>query len=169
MLAWFWRKRRDRVSAAAKIARWRRCIVRVFVVEESTALSRRLVERLVETPGITVIGTARTVIDAIRKIVVLNPHLVITDLDLAEGGGFALLEAIRIFRYVEGSGPTVVLWTGCRDPLRQARARELGAQVYFDKARELELLLDYCRNAASPTNLGIALTNPEYRPCDPNS
>jgi DNA-binding NarL/FixJ family response regulator len=141
-------------------------IVRVFVVEESTALSRRLVERLVETPGITVIGTARTVIDAVRKIVVLHPDLVITDLDLAEGGGFALLDALRIVRYVEGCGPTVILWTGCRDPLRQARARELGAQVYFDKAREMELLVDYCRNAASQDDPGIAVTNPERRPCD---
>lgn len=123
-------------------------IVRVFVVEESTALSRRLVERLVETPSITVIGTARTVIDAVRKIVVLDPDLVITDIELAEGGGFALLEAIRVIRYVEGSGPTVILWTGCRDPVRQARARELGAQAHFDKAREVELLVDYCREAA---------------------
>ncbi|HZN98077.1 MAG TPA: response regulator [Gemmatimonadales bacterium] len=144
-------------------------MVRVFVVEESTELSRRLVERLAETPGITVIGTAMTVIDAVPKIMVLHPDLVITDLDLAEGGGFALLEAIRIVRYVEGSAPTVILWTGCQDPLRQAHARELGAQVYFDKARELELLLDYCRNAVPQTDLGVALTNPERRPCQPNS
>lgn len=123
-------------------------IVRVFVVEESAALSGRLVERLSETPAITVIGTARTVIDAIRRIVVLRPDLVITDIDLAEGGGFALLEALREVRVVEGSGPTVILWTGCRDPLRQARARELGAQVHFDKSREVELLVDYCRKAA---------------------
>jgi DNA-binding NarL/FixJ family response regulator len=122
----------------------------VFVVEESTALSRRLIERLGETPGITVIGTARTVIDAVRKIVVLDPDLVITDLDLAEGGGFALLEAIHMVRDVEGSGPTVILWTGCQDPLRQARARELGARVHFDKAREVELLVDYCRKASVP-------------------
>ena len=125
--------------------------VRVFVAEESAALSTWLVERLERTQGITVIGTARTVIDTVRKIVSLHPDLVITDTELAEGGGFALLEAIHLIRMVEGSGPTVILWTGCQDPLLQARARRLGALVHFDKSREAELLVDYCRAAAIAT------------------
>jgi DNA-binding NarL/FixJ family response regulator len=132
--------------------------VRVFVAEESAALSTWLVERLEKTPGITVIGTTRTVIDAVRKIVSLHPDLVITDVDLAEGGGFALLEAIHVIRVVEGSGPTVILWTACQDPSSQARARRLGAQVHFDKSREAELLVDYCRAAAVPSEEG-----PDFR------
>lgn len=122
--------------------------MRVFVAEESAALSTWLVERLKKTQGITVIGTARTVIDTVRRIVSLHPDLVITDTDLAEGGGFALLEAIHLIRVIEGSGPTVVLWTACQDPSLQARARRLGALVHFDKSREAELLVDYCRQAA---------------------
>jgi DNA-binding NarL/FixJ family response regulator len=123
--------------------------VRVLVVEESAALSARLVERLTETPGINVIGTARTVIDAVRRIAVLNPDLVITDVDMAEGSGFALLQAIHLLRELEGSAPTVVLWTGCQDLWRHARARELGAEIHFDKARDLDLLVDYCRRSAA--------------------
>ncbi len=122
---------------------------RVLVVEESAALSARLVERLAETPGISVIGMVRTVIDAVRRIAVLNPDLVITDIDMAEGGGFALVQAIHMLRELEGAAPTVVLWTGCQDPWRQARARELGAEVQFDKARELDLLVDFCGRAAA--------------------
>jgi DNA-binding NarL/FixJ family response regulator len=123
--------------------------VRVLVVEESAMLSARLVERLVETPGITVIGMVRTVIDAVRRIAVLQPDLVITDIDMAEGGGFALVQAIHMLRELEGSAPAVVLWTGCQDRWRQARARELGAEVQFDKARDLDLLVDYCCRAAA--------------------
>jgi DNA-binding NarL/FixJ family response regulator len=122
--------------------------VRVLVVEESASLSARLVERLAETPGIAVIGTVRTVIDAVRRIAVLNPDLVITDIEMAEGGGFALVQAIHMLRELEGSAPAVVLWTGCEDPRRQARAREFGAEVQFDKAGDLDLLVDYCRRAA---------------------
>jgi len=121
--------------------------LRVLVVEESMALCDRLVERLAETPSIAVIGTARTVMDAVRKIAVLHPDLVITDHEMEEGGGFALLEAIRVIRQLEGPGPNVVLWTSCLDPRRQARARELGVEVHFEKARELDRLIDYCRRA----------------------
>jgi DNA-binding NarL/FixJ family response regulator len=121
--------------------------LRVLVVEESAALCDRLVERLAETPSIAVIGTARTVMDAVRKIAVLHPDLVITDHEMEDGSGFALLEAIRVLRELEGPGPSVVLWTGCLDPRRQARARELGVDVHFEKVRELDGLIDYCRRA----------------------
>ena len=49
--------------------------LKVLVVEESAALCDRLVERLAETPRVTVIGTARTVMDAVRKIAVLQRHV----------------------------------------------------------------------------------------------
>jgi DNA-binding NarL/FixJ family response regulator len=125
----------------------RESTVKVLVVEESAVLTARLVERLVQTRGISVIGTARTVMDAIRRIAVLFPDLVIADLEMEEGGGFALLNAIQILRQVEGSGPIVVLWTGCLDPRRLARARELGVEATFEKARELDRLVEYCRSA----------------------
>jgi two-component system, NarL family, response regulator DevR len=124
-------------------------VVRVMVVEESVALSSRLVERLAETAGVNVVGTARTVMDAVRRIAVLNPDMVIIDVDMAEGGGFALLQAIHMLRELEDSAPAVVLWTGCQDPRRQARARELGAQMHFDKTRELDQLVEYCRMTAA--------------------
>jgi DNA-binding NarL/FixJ family response regulator len=121
--------------------------LRVLVVEESAALCDRLVERLAETPSISVVGTARTVMDAVRKIAGLHPDLVITDHEMEDGGGFALLEALRVLRQVEGSAPSIVLWTGCLDPKRTARARDLGVEVQFEKARELEQLIEYCRRA----------------------
>jgi DNA-binding NarL/FixJ family response regulator len=124
--------------------------LRVLVVEESVALCDRLVERLAGTPRIAVIGTARTVMDAVRKIAVLQPDLVITDHEMEDGSGFALLEAIGVLRQVEGTAPNVVLWTGCRDPRRRARARDLGVEVQFEKAREMDLLIDYCQQAGAP-------------------
>jgi CheY-like chemotaxis protein len=121
--------------------------LRVLVVEESAALCDRLVERLAETPSVTVIGTARTVMDAVRKIAVLQPDLVITDHEMEDGGGFALLEAIRVLRQLEGHAPSVVLWTGCLDPKRRARAQELGVEVHFEKVLELDRLIAYCQRA----------------------
>lgn len=124
--------------------------MRVFVVEESAALSARLVERLAEVPGIAVISTARTVADAIRAIAHLAPDIVITDTDLPDESGFALLHVMKARRTVKGGGPRVLVWTGSRDPRRQALAEALGVEAHFDKAREVELLVEYCRRAATP-------------------
>lgn len=122
--------------------------MRVFVVEESAALSIRLLERLRAAPELSVIGTAQTVSDAIRAIAMLAPDVVITDTEMAEGSGFALLHVMKARRAVQGPGPRVFVWTGCKDPRRHASALALGVEATFDKAREVDLLVDYCRQAA---------------------
>jgi DNA-binding NarL/FixJ family response regulator len=120
-----------------------------LVVEESRALSARLLERLEVVPELIVVGVASSVTEAIHVIPTLAPDLVITDTELADGGGLALLHVLQAGRMLVGHGPRVLLWTGCQDPRRQAVAQGLGAEARFDKARELELLVEYCRRAAA--------------------
>jgi DNA-binding NarL/FixJ family response regulator len=122
--------------------------MRVFVVEESPALTARLLERLEAVRELVVVGVARSVTEAIRVIPVVQPDLVITDTEVADGGGLALLHVLQARRAMAGNGPRVLLWTGCQDPQRRAVAEGLGAEARFDKAREVELLVDYCRKAA---------------------
>jgi DNA-binding NarL/FixJ family response regulator len=124
--------------------------MRVFVVEESAALAGRLFERLREVPELNVVGGARTLGDAVRAISLHAPDVVIADTEMASGNGLALLHAINALRTAEGRGPRVLVWTGCHDLRRRAVARTLGAEAHFDKARELELLVEYCRRAAGP-------------------
>jgi DNA-binding NarL/FixJ family response regulator len=123
--------------------------MRVFVVEESPALSARLLERFEEVPELSVVGVASSVTEAVRRIPSVAPDLVITDTELADGGGLALLHVLQARRSMAGRGPRVLLWTGCNDPRRAAVARGLGVEARFDKAREVELLVEYCRRAAS--------------------
>lgn len=120
----------------------------VFVVEESPALAARLLERLQLVPELAVIGVARNVMEAIRVIPILEPDLVITDTESGDGGGLALLHVLQARRAMVRRGPRVLLWTGCADPQRRAVAAGLGAEARFDKAREVDLLVDYCRLAA---------------------
>ena len=124
--------------------------MRVLVVEESPALSARLLERLAGVPELDVVGVAGTVTEAVRLIPAAAPELVITDTELGSGGGLALLHMIQAQRTVAGRAPRVLIWTGCCDPRRQAVARGLGAEARFDKAREVDLLVEYCRRAAVP-------------------
>jgi DNA-binding NarL/FixJ family response regulator len=120
----------------------------VFVVEESPALAARLLERLQLVPDLAVIGVARNVLEAIRVIPILEPDLVITDTESGDGGGLALLHVLQARRAMARRGPRVLLWTGCADPQRRAVAAGLGAEARFDKAREVDPLVDYCRQAA---------------------
>jgi DNA-binding NarL/FixJ family response regulator len=120
-------------------------VVRVFVVEESPALSARLLERLKVVPELTVVGLARTLTDAIRDIGTFTPDVVITDTEMGDGKGLALLHVLQARRNMQGTGPRVLVWTGCQDPRRQAVASGLGAEARFDKARDVERLVEYCR------------------------
>ena len=121
-------------------------MVRVFVVEESPALSARLLERLKVVPELTIVGLARTLGDAIRDINTLAPDVVITDTEMDGGKGLALLHVLQARRNMGGTGPRVLVWTGCQDPRRQAVASGLGAEARFDKARDVERLVEYCRH-----------------------
>lgn len=121
-------------------------MVRVFVVEESPALSTRLLERLKAVPELTIVGLARTLADAIRDIGTLTPDVVITDTEMGDGKGLALLHILQARRNLAGTGPRVLVWTGCQDPRRQAVASGLGAEARFDKARDVERLVEYCRH-----------------------
>jgi DNA-binding NarL/FixJ family response regulator len=124
-------------------------VVRVFVVEESPGLSDRLLERLSVIPELTVVGVARNLMDAVQQITTRSPDVVITDPELAEGSGLALLHMLHQRRAVKGNGPRVLLWTGDRDPRRWAIAQGLGVEARFDKAREVDLLVERCRGAAA--------------------
>jgi DNA-binding NarL/FixJ family response regulator len=119
-----------------------------MVVEESPALSARLLERLEEVPDLFVVGVVSSVTEAVHVLPALAPDLVITDTELADGAGLALLHVLQAGRMLAGTGPRVLLWTGCQDRRRQAVAEGLGVEARFDKAREVELLVEYCRRAA---------------------
>jgi DNA-binding NarL/FixJ family response regulator len=122
--------------------------MRVLVVEESPALSARLLERLEAVPGLVVLAVARSVMQAVRVLPALSPDMVITDTELEDGAGLALLHVLQAGRVMSGRGPRVLLWTGCQDPRRDAFAQGLGAEARFDKARELDQLVEYCRRVA---------------------
>ena len=122
--------------------------MRVLVVEESPALSARLLERLEAVPGLVVLGVVRGVLPAVRMLPVLSPDMVITDTELEGGSGLALLHVLQAGRMMSGRGPRVLLWTASQDARRDACAQGLGAEARFDKARELDQLVEYCRRAA---------------------
>ena len=106
--------------------------MQIYIVEDSAAIRTRLTAMLGEVPGAQVAGTAAGATQATREILESRPQVVILDLNLAEGGGFDVLRALR------AQAPEIdvyMLSNFSAYPYRQL-AERLGARGFFDKTTE---------------------------------
>jgi DNA-binding NarL/FixJ family response regulator len=106
---------------------------KVFVVEDSPTVRRRLIELLGEVEGMRIVGEAEAPTEAIAGIFRLLPHCVVLDFRLA--GGTAL-EVLRTVRRVLPDISFIVL---TNDPSAQYRraCMEAGAMAFLDKSADL--------------------------------
>jgi len=109
----------------------------VLIVEDSPGIQRRLAEMLKTVAGLTVVGQADSVAEASRAIRELNPHLVVLDLQLADGNG------IEILRATKEVNPSIrfVIFTNQSDPQYRQRCAELGADYFLCKSTDVRSLL----------------------------
>ncbi|MDB5899653.1 MAG: response regulator [Ramlibacter sp.] len=117
--------------------------MRVFLVEDNPRMRAHLHEELASIHGVRVVHAASTAAEA-EHWLAANPQawdLAVIDLFLASGHGFQVLHACR---QRTAQQRAVVLSNYTRDPVRE-HARLAGADAVFDKAFEMEGLLDYCR------------------------
>ena len=112
--------------------------MQVFIVEDSPLVRARLVDMLESLPGASVVGEAACADAAIRDILSSRPDLVLLDMNLAEGSGFDVLNAVHV------NAPEIdfcMLTNFAAHPYRQL-AGSLGARAVFDKSREFERVRD---------------------------
>lgn len=107
---------------------------KVFVVEDSPAVRKRLLRLLGEVPGAQVVGQATDVEEAIGAILAARPDVVLLDLCLEHGSGFDVLRAVN---RVEPAIEIYMLSNFASEPYRR-HAERLGARGFFDKSAELE-------------------------------
>jgi two-component system response regulator DevR len=107
---------------------------RLFHVEDSGELRRRISRELAQVTGIDVVGFSDRADDAIAQIRRMQPDLVVLDLQLAFGSGIEILRELS----PSNERPTFIVLTNHAD----ARIRELslraGARYFFDKSTQLE-------------------------------
>jgi DNA-binding NarL/FixJ family response regulator len=120
--------------------------LRVFVVEDSKVLVKRIVEWFESDPSLQVVGTADAAAEAIEKIEKLHPDAVIVDVALTSGTGFDVLRAMR--RSADGAWPTVIMFTNHSTPPYRTAAEQLGVTYFFDKTRDFVRLVDLVRSLA---------------------
>ena len=82
-----------------------------------------------------VVGVAKTGTEAIDGVAELRPAVLILDIVMPGGGGFAVLQALKQFPSV----PLVIVLTN--HPTYRQRSLEAGADYFFDKSAEFDNFL----------------------------
>jgi DNA-binding NarL/FixJ family response regulator len=116
--------------------------VRTFIVEDNPALCKSLVGTLREVARVDPVGQAESEAEGTRWLS-RNPSqwdLAIVDLFLKDGTGLRVLEACR---HRDPAQKMVVLSNHATPEMRR-KCAQLGADAVFDKATEIDDLIDYC-------------------------
>jgi DNA-binding NarL/FixJ family response regulator len=108
--------------------------LKVFLVEDSVSVRQRIAASLRMIDGVSVVGEAEDAGMALVAIEASRPDIVIVDLRLADGNGFALLRALA-----RHTPPvvTVVLTNHSGLAFRHA-CQEAGVDYFFDKTAEFD-------------------------------
>lgn len=117
--------------------------MKLLIVEDSSAVYRRLIELLGGVENLTALAVARTLREAREKCRSFRPDAVVLDLELPDGNG---LEAIPSLKSAEPP-PRVCIFSNRAD--RRSQALALGADAFYDKSLEFESLVRALRGITS--------------------
>lgn len=111
--------------------------MKLFIVENSNYLRERLTRLVAHRAEVQVVGYAATASDAVSQIRNLNPDVVLLDIRLDQGTGMDVLKQIKL----RGQPPAVIVLTNYAYPQYRERFLANGADYFFDKSAELDLML----------------------------
>jgi len=116
--------------------------VRTFVVEDNPTIRENLLGTLREVARVDPVGQAESEREGTRWLTsnLAQWDLAIVDLFLKDGTGFSVLEACR---NREPAQKMVVLSNHLTPEMRR-KCAQLGADAAFDKATEIDDLIDFC-------------------------
>ena len=121
----------------------------VYLVEDSEIISK-LLQRLLEVDGVTVVGQADSARTAIAEIPRVKPDIVIVDVALRQGNGFDVLKALSGDAYAER--PVLFVLTNYTLESYRSAAKRFGADRFFDKSSEIPELLGVVRSIYREAN-----------------
>jgi two-component system response regulator DevR len=111
---------------------------KIYIVEDSPILRKRVEELVGTVPGAVVVGHAANAREAIFSILAQRPDVVLLDLCLERSSG---LDVLRELERRHAGIDVYVLSNFADAPYRQHAAR-LGAKGFFDKSTEFARLRD---------------------------
>lgn len=120
--------------------------LRVFVVEDSELIRKRIIENVQSMGRFEVVGFAESEEEAIKSISSLRPDIVITDIQLKEGSGIEVVRKVRARPYAPR--PRIYVLTNYAFPEYKRQCSVAGADEFFDKSSEYDRFLSLMHAAA---------------------
>jgi DNA-binding NarL/FixJ family response regulator len=119
--------------------------MKVFLVEDSSLILKRLTEMLGALPHVVVCGHANSAGEAIEEILQLRPEVVLLDLQLNTGAGFDVLTAVR------QQAPEIDFYvlTNFISERMRGLAATLGAKGFYDKSKDFQAVRDLIAERAA--------------------
>ena len=112
---------------------------RILLVEDSTVLSRRLVDLLSEPGRLTVAAQAATQTEAVLRLKETPYDVLVVDIELAEGNGVAVIRQARQI-YQPQLQPLIVVLTNYASDFVRDHCFAAGADYFLDKMRDIARL-----------------------------
>ena len=123
--------------------------LRVFLVEDSRAVSELLTEQLNDIPDVRVVGAAESEPAALDALDETSCDVLIVDIKLREGNGIALLRRLAATAASRPRPATRIVFSNYTESEYRVLAKRYGAQHFFDKATDLRALLALVGHLAS--------------------
>ena len=121
-------------------------MVRVFIVEDSPLIRKRIVDSLGSLGGFEVIGFSESEKEAVAAIESDQPDIVITDIRLKEGNGIEVVRRTNLLP--KARRPRIFVLSNYAYPEYKQECVLAGADDFFDKSSEYDRLLDAVRRYA---------------------
>ncbi|MET3117358.1 two-component system OmpR family response regulator [Undibacterium sp. GrIS 1.8] len=117
--------------------------LKVFLIEDSQRIRTVLIDMLHDTEQIEVVGFAENEKDALKQLRASEWDVAIVDISLSEGNGLAVLAALQ--NDARDYGKRFV-FTNHPTPALRTHSLKYGAEDFFDKSREMDLLVSRIRD-----------------------
>lgn len=121
--------------------------INAYLVEDSAVIAENLIATLEELAPVTIVGHSGSEAQARVWLCEENNawQLAIVDIFLREGSGLGVLSACR----ARDAGRKLVVISNYATPEMRKHCLGLGADAVFDKATEIDALVDYCHALAA--------------------
>lgn len=111
--------------------------ISVVIADDSALIRTKIKSILAESPRIEITGEAQNGIEALTLVKQINPAVILLDLKMPLMNGIETLKEIRSFN----SEIKIIMLTGHANEKYKKLCLELGANSFFDKSTEYNLLI----------------------------
>ena len=111
--------------------------MKVLLADDSKLVRERLAVQLCELEKVELVGETDYIPELLELIQRLKPDVVVLDIHMPGGNGIQALAAIK----KEPGSPVVIMLAMLPYPQYRKRCLEAGAEFFFDKATEFDLVM----------------------------